>query len=59
VGRESRRWTAVAAGSCTGSRRKQSRGGRDAEGAQRKKEEEKMSKGSCGKLKRSRDFPVK
>jgi hypothetical protein len=64
VGRGSRRWTAVActavaAGSCTSGRRKQSRGGRDAEGAQRKKKEEKKSKGSCGKLKSSRDFPIK
>jgi hypothetical protein len=64
VGRGSRRWTAVACtaaatGSCIGGRRKQSRGGRDAEGAQGKKKEEKKSKGSCGKLKRSRDFPIK
>jgi hypothetical protein len=35
------------------------RGSRGVEGAQRKKKEEKKSKVSCGKLKRSRDFPVK
>jgi hypothetical protein len=46
-------------GSCSGGRRKQSRGGRDVEGVQRKKKEEQKSKGSCVKLKRSRDFPVK
>jgi hypothetical protein len=43
---------------CTGRSEKQSRGGRRTEGAQRKKEE-KGPRGSFGKLKRSKDLPVK
>jgi hypothetical protein len=44
---------------CTGGSEKQSRGGRRTEGAQRKKKEGKSPRGSFGKLKSSKDFPVK